>query len=136
MNKISIGQEVKIRTGDNYLAGYIGTINPSVAEGVINFDVELNESHENILRPNMRVDVYVVLSKKDNIMRVRKGPFYNGSVDQGIFVMNGDAARKKTVDIGIANYDYVELIGQINQGDTVIISDMSRFKHVDEIEVE
>jgi len=39
------------------------------------------------------------------------------------------------VDIGVSNHDFVQIIGDIANGDEVVISDMRRYEHLDEIEI-
>jgi HlyD family secretion protein len=54
---------------------------------------------------------------------------------QDIFVLNGNKAERRTVHIGLSNFDYVELMDQVKPGDVVITSDMSNYKNVKEITI-
>ena len=133
--KLRVGGPVRVRLNDRYLSGHIQSIRPTVENGIITFVVELDEKSDHSLRHNLRVDVYVVTSYKDNVVRVRNGQFYRGKREQRVFVLNGDRAIGHLVDIGESNYDYVEIIGDIAVGDTVIVSNMSRYEHMDEVSV-
>jgi HlyD family secretion protein len=64
-------------------------------------------------------------------MRVKNGPFFTGARDQKIFVIKGDKAIARTVQIGLSNFDWVELLG-VQPGEEVIISDTKEFQHLDE----
>jgi HlyD family secretion protein len=130
------GGPVTVRIGERDLRGRIAAINPAVQNGVITFSVELVSSNDSLLRPNLRADVYVVTSRKDRTCRVKNGPFYNGVVDQKIFVVKDDKAVRRTVSIGVSNIDFVELEGDIAEGEEVIISDMKAFVHMDEIDID
>jgi HlyD family secretion protein len=44
-------------------------------------------------------------------------------------------AIRKTIHIGLSNFDYVQLKDQVKPGDVVIISDMKQYKDLKEIEV-
>jgi HlyD family secretion protein len=133
--KLRVGGPVRVRLNDRYSSGHIQSIRPTVENGIITFVVELDEKSDPSLRHNLRVDVYVVTSYKDNVVRVRNGQFYRGKREQKVFVLNGDLAIGHLVDIGESNYDWVELIGDVAAGDTVIVSNMSRYKHMDEVSI-
>jgi len=133
--RLKIGGPVVIQFGKSRLEGSIGSVHPSVENGIARFEVHLDDESHPALRPNLRVDVFVITSYKDNVIRVENGPFYKGRVDQKIFVIDGERAVRRIVDIGVSNYDYVELMGDVSPGDEVIISDMSKYEHAEEIDV-
>jgi len=131
--RLRTGGKVMVRIGDIRLPGSISAVRPSVENGIASFDVELNDKSHTALRPNLRADVFVVTAYKDNILRVHNGPFYRGRLAQKVFVIDGDIAIRRLVDIGVSNYDYVELIGDIKPGEEVIISDMSKYDHAEQL---
>jgi HlyD family secretion protein len=132
-SKLSVGGEVVVRIGDVRLAGTVSAVKPGVENGIARFDVTLDDKSNPILRPNLRSDVFVITAFKDDVLRVENGPFYRGKVDQIVFVIDGDKAIGRPVDIGVSNYEFVELKGEISVGDTVIVSDMSEYEHADEV---
>jgi HlyD family secretion protein len=133
--KLEPGGRVIVRIGDTTLRGAIGAVRPSVDNGIVTFVVELSERNHPVLRPNQRADIYVVTSFKDNVLRVKNGPFHKAATIQEVFVVKGDRAIRHTVDIGVSNFDWVELQGDIEAGDEVIVSDMERYRHMDEISI-
>jgi HlyD family secretion protein len=133
--KLSAGGPVVVRINRKNLRGRISSVRPAVQGGVVTFIVELENKSDESLRPSLRADVFVVTSYKDNVIIVNDGPFYRGLVDQDVFVIEGDRAVRRTVDIGESNFDYVELLGEIEPGDEVIISNMSDYRHMKEIEI-
>jgi HlyD family secretion protein len=134
--KLAVNGPVTVRANDRRLRGRISNIRPSVQGGVMTFVVELENKSDEWLRPNLRADVFVVTSSKDGVIRVADGPFYSGLIDQYVFVVESGGAVRKTVDIGESNFDYVEILGDIEAGDEVIISDMSDYHHMKEIDIE
>ena len=61
------------------------------------------------------------------------GPAFKGASTQNIFVLNNGKAERRTVHIGMSNFDYVELKDNVKQGDVVITSDMSDYKNSKEV---
>ncbi len=135
-DKLKPGGLVKVRIGDVNLSGRISSIRPAVQNGIMTFMVVLDNKSDKVLRPNIRADIFVVTSYKDNVIRVENGSFYDGLVDQEVYIVRGDRAIRKIVDIGVANFDYVEIQGDIAEGDEVIISEMKKYRHMDEVEIE
>ena len=43
-------------------------------------------------------------------------------------MVNGDQLIKRKVRLGDSNFEYVEVVGGLEPGDEVVISDMSSFK--------
>jgi HlyD family secretion protein len=95
----------------------------------------LNEKNNPLLRPNLKVDVFVVTSFKENVVRVKNGAFYKGAAKQTLFVFNGNKLIKKEVEFGESNFNYVEIKSGLNKGDKIVISDMSDYERHDEITV-
>ena len=135
-DKLKVGGAVRVRIGEKILAGQINSIRPAVQNGIMTFIVELEKRADRSLRPSLRTDVFVVTSYTDDVVRVKNGPFYTGLVDQEVFIIKGDRAVRKIVNIGAANFDYVEIQGDIAPGDEVIISDMRDYRHMKEIDIE
>lgn len=81
----------------------------------------------------MKVDVYPVTSARDNITRVQNGPAFKGAATQDIFVVQDGKAVKRTVNIGLSNFDFVEIKDNVKPGETIITTDLSRFKNSKEI---
>ncbi|MCI0661878.1 MAG: efflux RND transporter periplasmic adaptor subunit [Acidobacteria bacterium] len=135
-NRLSSGLPVKVKLNDDTsINGAISRINPTVTNGVITIVVSLDDKSNEMLRSNLRVDVLIATERKNNVMRVKKGPFANGTGLRDVFVIRGDMAVRTQARLGIAGADHFEVIDGLLEGDEVIISDMSDFIHVKEIKV-
>ena len=47
--------------------------------------------------------------------------------------MENGIARRREIEVGLSNFDYVEIKNGIRPGERVIVSDLSRFEHLREI---
>ena len=130
------GGEVIVRINKTDLRGRITNIHPAVENGIITFIVQLQEKSNELLRSNLRVEVFVITSFVDQVVRVKNGPFYNGSVDQKVYVLEGDKAVRRTVTLGASNFDFVELANGIEAGEVVVISNMEEYDHQKEITID
>ncbi len=135
LDQLHNGLPVIVLINDNQLRGHVVNVSPSIQNSIITFDIQLDERNNKQLRPNMKVDVYLVTATHSHIMRVANGPAFKGPTIQDIFVLSNGKAEKRTVHIGLTNFDFVEIQDGVKPGDVVITSDMSEFKNSREVVV-
>lgn len=135
MDQLRNGMPVIIRINEQQMKGHVANVYPSVQNSIVTFDVQLDERNNKLLRPNMKVDVFLVTDLHNNVMRIANGPAFKGADAQDIFVINGGKAEKRKVHIGLSNFDFVEIKDGIKPGDVVITSDMSEFKNSTELTI-
>jgi HlyD family secretion protein len=133
LDQLHNGMSAIIRINETDIRGRIANIYPSVQNGIVSFDVQLDEQNNKLLRPNLKVDVYLVTATHNNVMRVANGPAFKGASAQDVFVLKNGVAEKRTVHIGMTNFDYVELKDNVKPGDVVITSDMKDYKNSKEV---
>ena len=133
LDQLRNGMSAIIRINETQVRGTVVNIQPSVQNGVVQFNIQLDERNNKVLRPNMKVDVFLVTSSKANVLRVANGPAFRGASSQDIFVMENGKALKRTVHVGMSNFDYVELLDNVKEGDVIITSDMSQYKNSKEV---
>jgi HlyD family secretion protein len=131
--RLVAGLPVAVKVGDDTLEGVLSSIQPTIQNGVITFQVTLKERSSSLLRSNLRVDVLVVTGRKARAIRVRRGPFADGEGRRDVFVVRGSRAYRTPVDLGLAGFDEVEVVQGLRAGDEVIISDMRDYAHLSEI---
>jgi HlyD family secretion protein len=134
-DQLHSGLPVIVRINDAQLRGHVSNVSPSVQNSIISFDVQLDDRASKLLRPNMKVDVFLVTATHSKIMRVANGPAFKGPSVQDIFVLNNGKAERRTVHIGLTNFDYVEIQNGVKAGDVIITSDMSEYKNSKEVTV-
>lgn len=131
--QVQIGLPVIVRINETDLRGLITQIKPSVENDVVQFSVQLDDAQNAALRPNMKVEIFVVTSRTKQSVRVANGPAFNGKKRQSIFVLENGIARRREIEVGLSNFDFVEIKNGIRPGEKVIVTDLSRFEHLREI---
>jgi HlyD family secretion protein len=129
------GMTAIIRINETKMRGKVANIYPSVQNGIVSFEIALDELNNKLFRPNMKVDVFLVTSTHNNVLRVSNGATFKGSSIQDVFVLNNGKAERRTVHIGMSNFDFVEIKDNLKPGDVIITSDMSEFKNAKEITI-
>lgn len=127
---VKIGKRVVVKVGDDELKGVISNASPVSENGVIKFDVALEDCAHPRLRQGLRTDVYIMNEIHDNVLRIYNRSFYIGKGDYQLFVKNGSGELvRRNVRLGASNYDYVEVEEGLLEGDEVVVSDMRSYIH-------
>ena len=135
LDKIHNNMTAIIRIGNTQLRGSVVNISPSVNNAIVSFEIQLNQKDSKELRPNQKVDVFLVTATRNGVLRLANGPAFNGSNLQDVFVLKNGVAERRSVKTGLSNFDYVEILSGLKAGDEVITSDMSDYKHTKTITI-
>ncbi|MBQ9294027.1 MAG: efflux RND transporter periplasmic adaptor subunit [Bacteroidaceae bacterium] len=134
-DRVRVGGAVILKIGKEMLSGTVGTVTPLSQSGVITFTaVPDNMSHPR-LRSGLRTEVFVITSIKDDVLRIRNGSFYSGPGDYTMFVMKNEELKARNVKLGECNYDYIEVVEGLEQGEQVVVSDMTKYKGREKLKV-
>lgn len=135
-DRVVAGGRVLVKIGKERLFGTINTVTPLSQNGVITFTVAMDNPSHPKLRSGLKVEVFVITSIKEDILRIRNGSYYTGAGDYTLFIYkDANTLVPRTVRLGECNYDHVEVISGLEEGDSVVISDMQKFKGKEKIKV-
>ncbi len=133
--QLHLGDATTVRVNETNLAGTISSINPTVSNGTITFYVALSEEAHQVLRPSLRVEVFVTTATKPNTLRVKNGPYFNSASEDQVFVLRGDELIRTPAKVGVSNSDFVELETGVQPGDVVVVSEMKEFQHMEKVKL-
>ncbi len=133
--QLKTGNKVYVDLDNEVLSGVVGTVNPVIRDRKIDFDVNLQESSHYKLRPNLNVDLRIVLEERDSVLRVANGPALARGDEHELYVLSDGSARKVPVRTGLRTEDYVEILEGLQEGDRVVLSHISSPGDLEEMEV-
>ena len=135
---IEIGLPAAIDTRNGVVRGRVSRIDPAVREGTVTVDVEMTEALPPGARPDLSVDGTIQIEKLDDVLYVRRPTYGQADSQVELFklIEGGDLAVRVPVQLGRASVDTIEIVGGLEQGDEVILSDTSQFDEVDRIRLE
>jgi len=135
-DRVAAGGRAIVKIGSEKLEGSISSVTPLSKNGVISFTVQLNEDNNRRLRSGLKTDVYVMNAVKEDVMRVANASYYVGRGEYELFVRNADKEIvKRKVQLGDSNFEFVEVIGGLQPGDEVVVSDMSQYKNKNKLKL-
>lgn len=132
--RLSSGMRARVKLDDAVIGGTIETVDPRIENGVVRFYVTLDEPAHPRLRNNLRADVFVVSDRKSGALIIRRGTL--GRIDPThAFVIRGETAVRVPITFGLAGDQTIEILDGANEGDEIVISDMSKYGDIKELRV-
>lgn len=136
--KLGEGAAVRVRFDGQMLGGRLTQVYPTIENGSVKFEVELDEPRHVGLRNNLSVDVLVVTDSREGALRAPKGPYVQGGAAEPVFVVDRSDpsfALRRNVRFGLSGYDKFEVLDGLAAGDEVIVSDMSDYLHLSRVDL-
>jgi len=133
--RIRAGQPVTVRAGELSLPGLVAKVHPNVENGIVRLEVTLKQPDHPSLRPNLRVDVHVSSERREGTLTVRRGSVLAVENGHALFRVRGNHAERRNVTLGITNFERTEVLQGLDEGDEVILSDMSDHANRKEIRI-
>ncbi|SEG31025.1 RND family efflux transporter, MFP subunit [Bryocella elongata] len=135
---IQIGQPAEIDTHNGVIDGKVTRIDPAVQNGTVTVDVELTGTLPQGARPDLSVDGTIDLDRLSNVLYVGRPAFGNENSTISLFRVSSDGktATRVPVKVGRASVNSIQVIEGLNAGDTVILSDMSRWDSTQQVRLQ
>ncbi len=108
---------------------------PEVKDGVFKADLIINGNEPEKIRVGQTYPIDLILSEPSKAILIPRGPFFQKTGGNWIYVMDkdGGTAYKRKIKIGRQNPKYYEVIEGLSPGEKVIVSTYANFDEVDKI---
>ena len=135
---IQIGQPASIDTHNGIIAGHVTRIDPSVVNGTRTVDVALDGPLPQGAVPQLSVDGTIDLERMTDVLYVGRPALGNENSTLSLFKIDADGkgATRVPVKVGRASVNEIQVMEGLKEGDTVILSDMSRWDNYERIRLE
>jgi multidrug efflux pump subunit AcrA (membrane-fusion protein) len=135
---IQIGQPAEIDTHNGIIAGKVARIDPAVQNGTVTVDVDLLGALPQGARPDLSVDGTIDLDRMNDVLYIGRPAFGNENSTISLFrvLPDGKTAVRTPVKVGRASVNSIQVLEGLSPGDTVILSDMSRWDNVDRVRLQ
>lgn len=135
---IQIGQPATIDTHNGTIPGHVTRIDPAVVNGTRTVDVSLDGPLPPGAVPQLSVDGTIDLAHLTDVLYVGRPALGNENSTLSLFRVDasGNGATRVPVKVGHASVNNIQVVEGLKEGETVILSDMSRWDAVDRIRLE
>jgi RND family efflux transporter MFP subunit len=135
---VQINEPSTIDTHNGVVSGTVMRVDPAVQNGTVTVDVRITGELPKGARPDLSVDGTIDLEKLDNVLYVGRPAFGQENSTISLFKLDtsGQYATRVPVKVGRASVNAIQVEEGLHDGDTVILSDMSRWDNADRIRLE
>jgi HlyD family secretion protein len=135
---VQAGEPATIDTHNGVVAGTVMRVDPAVQNGTVTVDVKLTGELPKGARPDLSVDGTIDLERLDNVLYVGRPAFGQENSTISLFKVedNGRDAVRVPVKVGRASVNSIQVLEGLHEGDTVVLSDMSRWDNTDRIRLQ
>ena len=128
------GMRARVRAGELRIDGRVHAVDPTVANGVVSFTVEI-EGDVAALRNNQRVDIDLYTATGDEGLKIPRGSYGVSDGKDVVFRLVEGEAIRTPVRFGRSDGETIEIVEGLNEGDEIVVSDMSSLWHAKQVEV-
>jgi HlyD family secretion protein len=135
---VQIGQLAQVDTHNGTVSGSVMRVDPAVQNGTVTVDVKLTGELPKGARPDLSVDGTIDLEQLNNVLNVGRPAFGQENSTISLFKLDpdGKGAVRVPVKVGRASVNSIQILEGLHEGDTVILSDMSRNDNTDRIRLD
>jgi HlyD family secretion protein len=127
-DSISIGMPAEITYAGKTYAGEVTALSPEVTQSEVRGRVRFSKTVPEGLRQNQRVAVRIVMDRRDGVLKVERGAFYEADAGQSAYVVRDDVAERRPIKTGATSVREVEILSGLEEGDQIIASDTDSFE--------
>jgi len=135
---VQIGQPALVDTHNGTASGSVMRVDPDVQNGTVTVDVKLTGELPKGARPDLSVDGTIDLERLENVLYVGRPAFGQENSTISLFKLDADSkgAVRVPVKVGRASVNSIQVLEGLREGDTVILSAMSRNDNSDRVRLE
>jgi HlyD family secretion protein len=135
---VASGQAVIIDTRNGVVSGRVSRVDPAVNEGTVVVDVTLSGALPPGTRPELQVQGLITVAQLHDALIVDK-PAYgraDGQLTLYRLLPGQEIAERTVVQTGRASVNQIEIVGGLDAGDRIILSDTSDWQDQSRIHID
>ena len=121
------GMSVDIEGDGRRWQGSVDGVAPAVVGGQVTTRVRFTQDKPTGLRQNQRLLVRILVDRRENALMVDRGSFIDQAGATFAYVVHGDVADRRPVQLGETSLEKVEILGGLSAGDRIVISGADAF---------
>lgn len=123
---IAPGMQADVSFGGKSYPGEVSSISPEVRQGEVTGRVRLRELPPG-LRQNQRVSVRILMDRRDDVLKVERGGFYEAGGGTTAYVVKDGVAEQRPIKTGAVSVREIEILDGLAAGEEIVISDTEDF---------
>ena len=125
---LGLGMTVQVNIGTAQATGKISAISPEVVRNQVLARVRFDGRQPPGLRQNQRLTARILIEEKPNVLMLPRGSFVENEGGRAAYVMDGDVAVRRPIQMGGTSVSAVEIVSGLQPGDKVVIAGTDAFE--------
>lgn len=125
--ELAIGMPAEIQNGAEKYPGELSAVSPEVVNGQVVARIRFGDEKPVGLRQNQRLSTRILLDTRQNVLIVERGPFVDAGAGRMAYIVVGDIAERRLIEIGAMSLNTVEMVSGVREGDRIVISGTDEF---------
>ena len=119
---IGISMDAELSFNGELLAAKVTAISPEVVNNQVAGRLKFVNDSVVGLKQNQRLAVRIFLESKKDVLKIKRGPFFESGGGQIVYLVNDGVAVKTAISTGSTSISEIEILGGLAQGDRIVIS--------------
>jgi HlyD family secretion protein len=121
------GMTADLDGGGHRWQGSVSGVSPEVVAGQVTARLRFGDEKPAGLRQSQRLSVRIFIDRRDNVLMVDRGSFVDQEGGGFAYVVHGNIAERRPVQLGAASIAKVEVLDGLAVGDQIVISGTDAF---------
>jgi HlyD family secretion protein len=121
------GMTADLEGGGHHWQGVVSGVSPEVVAGQVTARLRFGAEKPAGLRQSQRLSVRIFIDKRENVLMVDRGAFVDQEGGGFAYIVHGNIAERRPVQLGAASIAKVEILDGLSVGDQIVISGTDSF---------
>ena len=111
--------------------GEVTRVDPAVTQNAVAVDIAFRSELPSGARPDLSIRATITVAELDDALFVRRPLRVNDDSAGSVFRLAGDgrSATRTSVRFGMGTLKHIEVLDGLNEGDTIVVGNVSRFEN-------
>ena len=133
---MGLGMTAEIQYNGRTYPGLLASLSPEVINSEVTGRIRFSGEMPDNLRQNQRVTSRIVMDHLENVLKLQRGSFTDSGGGRSAFVLGEDGmAHRRSIVLGARSVGEVDVISGLREGETVLISSISEFEGLDQLQI-
>lgn len=127
-DNLGVGMAAEVIINQYQYHAKLVAISPEIEAGRVSARVRFDEQPSG-LRQNQKVSTRIILSQKQDVLKVRRGAFVETGAGRFTYAVVGEQADQTPIQLGVKSISEVEIIEGLSEGQEIVISSLEPFNN-------
>lgn len=124
---LALGMDAQVQFSQQVFPATLVSVSPEIIANQVTGRVRFTGDMPGGLRQNQRLTTRVLLDRKPDTLKVRRGQFLDSGSGRIAYVLGDGVAQRRSITTGGRSLSEVEVLDGLEEGDTIIISSTESF---------